>query len=310
MKQMYFQCSDVGINQAQRIALGDLYGNIRDYQSGLLKEKSPVILAGMDYDTPWTRDAAINVWNGAGLLFPEASKNTLLSVLTEEGEGVRIDGQYWDAIIWAAGAWQYYLYTGDRAFLKLAFQAVGNSLRWFEQREYAADMGLFSGAACYGDGISAYDEEFSSCNEGHSGIDHWWTVNEEKLNKDCKGSGGIGLPMYALSTNCLYVQAYRIAGQMAGELGVEADESWQKKADALTASINSRFWIEDKGTYGYYLSPLREGLLCDSQEALGLAFAILFDIAGQEQKKKILQNYFEAPGGDPMCLATLSPVWG
>ena len=39
----------------------------------------PVILAGLHYDTPWTRDAAINAWNGGSLILPEVSRNTLLS---------------------------------------------------------------------------------------------------------------------------------------------------------------------------------------------------------------------------------------
>ena len=76
-----------------------------------------MILAGLDYDTPWTRDAAINVWNGAGLLLPDVARATLLSVLERAGETVRIGGQYWDAIIWTIGAWHHYLYTGDRELL-------------------------------------------------------------------------------------------------------------------------------------------------------------------------------------------------
>jgi len=53
--------NDPLINRAYRIALGDLMGNIQPFQDGLLEEPRPVILAGLDYDTPWTRDAAINV---------------------------------------------------------------------------------------------------------------------------------------------------------------------------------------------------------------------------------------------------------
>ena len=138
------------VNQAFRIALGDLYGNISYFQDGLLSKPRPVILAGLEYDTPWTRDASINVWNGASLLFPEESRDTLLCVLVQENGIKRIGGQYWDAIIWAAGAWQYYVTTKDRGFLSLASEALENSLLWFEEREYNPDRQLFSGAACYG----------------------------------------------------------------------------------------------------------------------------------------------------------------
>ena len=42
---------------------------------------------------------------------PEVSRNTLLSVLMRDPDSgrVRVGGQYWDAIIWAIGAWTYFL---------------------------------------------------------------------------------------------------------------------------------------------------------------------------------------------------------
>ena len=68
--------NDSTVNRAYRIALGDLMGNIQPFKDGLLEEPGPVMLAGLDYDTPWTRDAAINVWNGVGLLWPNVARNT------------------------------------------------------------------------------------------------------------------------------------------------------------------------------------------------------------------------------------------
>src|SRR4029450_475655 len=100
------------VNRAFRIALGDLYGNITPFHDGLLEQAKPAVLAGLDYDTPWTRDAAINTWNGMGLLCPDVTRNTLLSVLERADGKVRIGGQYWDAIIWVTGAWAQYTYTG------------------------------------------------------------------------------------------------------------------------------------------------------------------------------------------------------
>ena len=59
------------IDHAFALALKDLTGNVAPFMDGLLDAPAPVILAGKGYNTPWTRDAAINVWNGAGLLMPE-----------------------------------------------------------------------------------------------------------------------------------------------------------------------------------------------------------------------------------------------
>jgi hypothetical protein len=99
------------LNDAYRIAIGDLVGNVMPFKSGLLERPAPVILAGLDYGRPWTRDASINAWNGASLIMPEIARNTLLSVVERSDGGIRIGGQYWDCIVWATGAWHHYLYT-------------------------------------------------------------------------------------------------------------------------------------------------------------------------------------------------------
>ncbi|HIS27346.1 MAG TPA: hypothetical protein IAA57_10760 [Candidatus Pullilachnospira intestinigallinarum] len=284
------------VNQAFRIALGDLYGNISLFQDGLLKEPVPVILAGLEYDTPWTRDAAINVWNGASLLFPEESRNTLLSVLTGQEGQVRIGGQYWDAIIWAAGAWQYYVTCGDREFLSLARQAVVNSLYWFEEREYDSGRQLFSGAACYGDGISAYGDEFSDSNQGESGIDHWPAANPDKCDSQ---KGGVGIPMYTLSTNCLYFLAYQLADDMARELGEKEDPHFSHMRRLLLEGINRNLWLPEEGTFAYYCSLLSGEHICRSQEALGLAFSLLCGVADESQRRQILAHCETTPAGIP-----------
>ena len=67
------QTNNPVVNRAYSIALGDLMGNIQPFQDGLLETPQPVLLAGLDYATPWTRDAAINVWNGVGLIWPQVA---------------------------------------------------------------------------------------------------------------------------------------------------------------------------------------------------------------------------------------------
>ena len=46
--------------------------------------------AGGDYDTPWTRDAAINTWNAGRFLAPQVARDTLLAVCTPDEEGLPI----------------------------------------------------------------------------------------------------------------------------------------------------------------------------------------------------------------------------
>lgn len=272
------------INRAFELALDDLASNISHFQDGLLEKPAPVILAGGGYDTPWTRDAAINVWNAAGLLMPEVARNTLLSVLTRAEGGIRAGGQYWDAVIWTVGAWHYWLCTGDRPFRDLSAEVIVNTLRYFEETEYDPEQGLFRGPACYGDGVSAYPDRYAA---GDSAI----LFYKDAFPERCV-SRGYGIPMFTLSTNCLYAEAYRLAWKLTG------DPSWRTKAEQLSRTINRVFWNERKGLYDYLMDD--EGR-CDAQEALGISFALLFSIADREKGGRIAENMVVTPQGVP-CL--------
>ncbi|HEX6269554.1 MAG TPA: amylo-alpha-1,6-glucosidase [Anaerolineales bacterium] len=286
--------SSLAIDRAYRIALGDLIGNVRNFRDGLLEEPQPVLLAGLDYDTPWTRDAAINIWNGLGLFWRGVSRSTLLAVLERKQNKLYIGGQYWDAIIWTLGAWAYYLCTGDRELLTLAFDAVKNSLAHFELEEFDARLGLFRGPAVYGDGVSAYPDRYSP--GGTSSILDWAKANPGK-----KARNGFGIPMVAFSTNCVYVQAYRIASMMSRELSMGSNTIYEERAAVLADRIQQHFWNVEKGTFDYIIDP--EGI-CDFQEGLGHAFAILFGLTSDEQAGSVLAKQHATPAGIPCVWPT------
>lgn len=283
------------VDRAFRIAVGDLVGNVGRYKAGLLNQESLVILAGLDYDTPWTRDAAINAWNGASLLMPAISRNTLLSVLEPAEQGIRIGGEYWDAMIWATGAWNHYLYTGDKDFLALALEAVRNSLLFFENTEFDPATGLFRGPG-WSDGIAAYPDAYTSGMA--SGIIAWPAAHPDRVAKP-----GVGIPMEAISTNCIYYNAYVCAGKMAQALGSKPEPLWPEKADKLKEAINQRLWMSDKGTYRFFIDPNGS---CDYQEALGHAYAILFGIAAPPQTDAIFKNLHVAKAGVPCVWPTFA----
>ena len=279
------------IDRAFAIALDDLALNIHPFCGGLLAREAPVFLAGASYDTPWTRDAAINVWNGGGLLHPEVARNTLVSVLERRDGELRIGGEYWDAVVWTPGAWSLYLATGDRDFLVLALEATRNSLAHFGRTELDAELGLFRGAAVYADGISAYPDAYAGA--GHHNIMGWRDLTPAAL-----AASGEGLPMHALSTNCAYVHAFELAGAMAAELGVPADPDWVARASSLRTAIDRHFWLPERGHYRYLIDPHGDS---DVQEGFGHAFAILFGIADAEQRDSILRVQHVTGAGLP-CL--------
>ena len=270
------------INIAFRIAVGDICSNICSFKDGILKEYSDVMLAGIGYSTPWTRDAAINTWNGADLILPEVSKNTLLSVLKEDNGRVRIGGEYWDAIIWVTGAYNYWLCTGDDKFFEIMRSATINSIQYFEEKEFDEDIGLFCGGACFADGISAYPDIYAKGDCRYISI----------ADNLPKRKNGVGISMHTLSTNCLYYNAYVIAYKITG------DDSYKIKAAGLKKAINNNFWNEKTGLYNYIID--KYGVCCSS-EGMGQSFAIIFNVADEEKKKSIIKNQPLSKNGIP-CL--------
>lgn len=262
----YLKTDNEYVNKAYRLAVSTVFCNIIPYYQ---KQCGDIVLAaGLEYPAPWTRDASINTWNICGLLCPPVTETTLLSVLNEDYVIGGYAGQNWDNIIWAIGAWYQYLYTGNIDFLNIAYRAVTTTLKEFEESEFNDKENLFIGPACYGDGVSAYDDKYAV--HGSGAIAEYPLFNTMKL--------------YTLPTNCLFYEAYVIADKMADVLGTE--NLFAKNASKLKNAINRRFWSEERGMYYYYID---ESGTNNSMEALGNSFAILFGIANDRQKNLIFK---------------------
>lgn len=246
------------------------------------------IRAGGAYATPWTRDAAINSWNAASLLTPAVARNTLWAVCERQANGrliIQRDNQWWDKVIWAQGAWSHFLVTGDREFLGHAHEAVVESLAEMQRAHFNERHGLFEGPSVLCDGIAGYPEPPYDPKVSSSFI------------LDYPG----GDKLMCLSTNCVAYQAHRCAAWMAEQLGRPASEivSFNNTADRLRAAIHRQLWIPGKSTFGYFIhgaGPLA-GKLDESQEAMGLAYAILFDVADAAQVRSLLATVHLQPKG-------------
>ena len=246
-------------------------------KTGLWEAKPGLMIrAGGTYPTPWTRDAAVNTMNAACFIEPEVAKNTLWAVC-ERVDGklcFQMDNQSWDKIVWATGAWQYYLATGDIEFLKDAYETVKNSLSMLEKMQYNEQFGLFTGGSFFNDGITGYPAKLHQKGNGASFV---------RRHPDTAF-------IMTLSTNCLYYNAYRILADMVRVLNGNEDEkqSYIEKAEAMKSAVNRWLWNEEKGLYSYFIYP--DGSRDDSQEGCGLSFAVLFGICDGEKAEKIMKN--------------------
>ncbi len=282
------------IKDALRLAKATLKANTKIMKAGLMTGPGPCLMAGLDYPTPWTRDAAINTLFAAAEMMPDIAKNTLLSVLEIRDGEPCISGQYWDRIIWALGAEKLIQVTGDPAFTRLTFDAVGNTIKTCLREEFDPADGLFRGPAVYGDGVSAYPEKYR-CPSLCSSILKWSGEHPKE-----RAAAGYGIPMKALSTNCVYERAFRALATLADTLG-EPSRGYIDRADALKGAVNRAFWNGSAGTYDYLAYE------CGAQEGLGLAFAILFDIADEAKTKSVLDRVFLTPHGIPCVYPAFAP---
>lgn len=258
-------------------------------RSGLFRDPPGTFLrAGGHYQTPWTRDASINSWNAASLLSPAVALNTLWAVL-ERRDGkliVQQDNQWWDQVIWIPAIWNHYLVTGDATILAPGYEAAVQTLAARRARNFNARFGLFAGPSFFNDGISGYPPPLGEPGGGGPSfvLDHPGT---DKI--------------MALSTNCVYVGAYRAAASLARALGRPPGEAqkFDAQADALKAAINKHLRIAGTSSYGYFLHGAgpAEGRLEKYQEGAGVAFAILFGVADPARARALVAGAHREPRG-------------
>lgn len=250
--------------------------------TGLMAQGNNLFIrAGGGYDTPWTRDASVNTWNAGSLLEPVVARNTLWAVCQKTENGAIVlqrDDQWWDKVIWITAAWNHYKVTGNREFLATAYSVAQDELALMRREHFSMAYGLFQGPAFFADGIAAYPEpEYDPSKGGGFVLDHRYTKE-----------------LMALSTNCAYYAAYHNAALMAQALGRPASQAknFNDAAQALKTAINARLWNAEKGTYGYFIhgaGPL-VGQRDETQEGIGLAYAILFGVADAAQAQSILKT--------------------
>lgn len=293
------------LSRAFHLAIGTIAANVRPYQLGLLNESTPVLFAGFDYFGPWSRDGAVNATHLAGVLMPEVLTNTLLSQVKEKEKGKLVfGGEYWDNVRLVEAFWTLYCATGDKELLKVGFSAAENTLKDRINNEFDSKYGLFRGPAGFNDGVSAYPDIYSRTGKYSGG--NWvsnikkWPENLE--NAQLKAQKGFGIPMMALSTNCIYFKALSLMPEIAKELGAEVNEEWGQRAESLKKAINTHFWSDSLQSYRFLVDPLGN---CDRAEGEGLALAILYEVADGPKAQRILANTYQTPAGIP-CIW---PAW-
>jgi glycogen debranching enzyme len=235
-----------------------------------LNTRSGILAAGADYGGEWTRDISINSWNGASILRPVVAEQSLWSVTINKDT---IGHQYWDKIIWVIAANNYYKVTGDKTFLKKAYQCSVNSMEQLEGMAFDKKYNLFTGPSVFNDGIAGYPEPiFEPGNKSSFVLDH-------------KGAASIK----CLSTNAVYYGAYLALIEMGRALGERQNlNGYPAKAAKLKQGILQYLYNTKQHRFNYLVD--QNGKIDPSQEGLGISFAVMFGIVKGSEATRVIKN--------------------
>jgi glycogen debranching enzyme len=240
-----------------------------------------ILAAGGDYGGEWTRDIAINSWNCTSLLRPKVALKSLWSVTINKDS---IGHQYWDKIIWTIAAMNHYKVTGDKVFLAEAYQCAKNTMTALERGTYDDKYGLFMGPSVFNDGIAGYPESvYDSLNNASLVLDH---QNSHTIK--------------CLSTNAVYFKAYKILTEMSAILKDGNKKVFIQKATRLRNQA-LKYLYNEKDSKLYYLID-NQGKIDESQEALGISFAILFGLLNKQQAAAVINQAKTSRYGIPSIL--------
>jgi len=240
-------------------------------------EPDSTFRTGKEWAGVWTRDISYSIILSMGILQPKVAMISLKKkvkngkIIQDTGTG----GAYpvsTDREIWAVAAWEVYKVTGDKDWLRYAYEVISNSINDDLHNIHDDETGMVKGESSF---LDWREETYPT-----------WMQPADIYESECLG------------TNAVHFEANTVLAQMSAILGFKEDE---KKYDAVAAKIkkgvNEYLWQEDKGYFGQYLYGRNFKILSPKSEALGEALSVLFDVADTDRQQTIISNTPVTPFG-------------
>lgn len=235
-----------------------------------LIEKEGTWRTGELWGGVWTRDISYSIMLALSYMRPDISMNSLLRkvkdgrIIQDTGTG----GSYpisSDRAIWSVAAWQIYLVTGDKEWLKKTYEIIKNTIIQDEQVVYDPITGLVKGESSF---LDWREETYP-----------WWVQPADIYESECLG------------TNAVHYKVNVVASKMAAILeDKESISHFEKNAQKIKDGINKYLWMGDKGYYGQYLYGYEYKIVSPRSETLGEALCVLFDIADENNAQRIIES--------------------
>ena len=259
--------------ESKSVLLNAIYNMTLD-EMIMLMEEDGTFRTGKEWAGVWTRDISYATLLSLAYLDPARCRASLMSKVSD-GRIIQDTGTggAWpvssDRVVWVLAAWEIYKYTGDREWLQQAFAITATSMEADRKTITDPATGLIRGESSF---LDWRKQTYPLWMEP---ADIYYSLN--------------------LGTNAAYCQALKVMGMMAGELGEE--DRWSEQSANLSDNINRLLWQENKGYYSQYMYGRLFRSLSPRAEGLGEAFTVLFNIAGDSRKQKVLQNTPVTPFG-------------
>lgn len=285
-----FKAEEMPIMEAiYNLSLEESLWNIHDGKYG------DVFWTGTNWHKVWTRDTAMSVQYSLAWVFPEETKNSIL----EKVIGGKETPQVWeqdtgtggsypnsvDRIIMELAGWELYKTTGDKEFLEQIYQITANTLEQDYHVAYDEHSGLFMGET--------------------GGLDHRSKTYPDWMDEGEEDSIVNIAESKAANANIIFAEALRLMAKSAEILGKEESEitQWKEKYADLKQAINDRLWLENRGMYASWEYPEYMGSpVSDKVDVIANGYALMSDVASEQQKKEIMENY-------PLVVYGANTVW-
>ena len=241
-------------------------------------EPDTTLRTGKEWAGVWTRDVSYSILLSMAYMQPEATRISLMRKVDPLGRIIQDTGSggaypvSTDRMIWAVAAYELYLVTGDREWLKTIYPIIKRSLYDDRDNGLYTDNGLVRGETSF---IDWREQSYPK-----------WMQTADIYQSE------------ALGTSVVHARAWQVLADIAADLGhkdVAADA--QAQADRMAAGINNTLWLDDKGYYAMYTYG-RDNLIANPRaETLGEALSIVWDIAPADRAKRLSSSNPTTPFG-------------
>lgn len=236
--------------------------------------------AGAEWDGVWTRDVSYATYLALALTDPDGAWRSLKAKLRRDSDGRLVivqdtgTGGAWpcstDRVVWAMAAWEIYKATGDAEVLRVATEAIGNTLDDDMRVAWNPAMQLMHGEQSY---LDWREQTYPR-----------WMQPKDIFESMCLG------------TNVLFAHAFAVRDSMIAISGAESP-MWRGIDHDIRNAVNNNLWMPDRGYYCSYLYGGVYPLTSGTTDNLGQALAIILGTAHGEMARSIMANTPYTPWG-------------